>query len=522
METASKLASQTDRGTTARTPRPWDARNPILDAAPARRTGRTSRVTAMTFVALSLFALTELLPETIDLTRTGAFTLAPQTRNVLQHLKQPVRIALLAPRVARTAGERQFAMAVPFLRDLISQMQSQRRDLELIEIDPADSAQGRELLARFPEASPPCVVVSYADRHEVLYAPDLVRVHAPGAGRPPVVEFFGEAALSAALSRLSSGGSQAIVYFLGGHGELRLDDLEADSRLGIGLLARRLRELDFEVRPLDLRSEPRVPMDAGIVLIAGGESPPAMAEVEALARYLAHGGNALVLCDTYADPLTGHATAATWQPLLAEYGVRLGTDRVVTQGFTGQLDAASPGVPAKSGHVLVRSLPLAPVILFECRSVCQINDVGQSPWTFEPLLVSYPAPEAWAEGDDGDDPAPGGENDTDGPVAMAAAVERRRGGERQPALAVVGDAEFLSNHALSQPAGRSGLAFALSCLNWLRGRNDLMGDIPPRQNEGYVLPGTPEQQRGLVWKPTLLLCAMVISGGVTVWVSRRE
>jgi hypothetical protein len=99
---------------------------------------------------------------------------------------------------------------------------------------------------------------------------------------------------------------------------------------------------------------------------------------------------------------------------------------------------------------------------------------------------------------------------------------REQGDLSEPVLVVVGDAEFVDNRALSETAGRRASSFALGCLNWLRGRKDLLGDIPPRRNEGYRLSGTAEEQRGLVWKSTLFLSALILTASTTVWVSRQQ
>src|SRR5262249_34955088 len=156
----------------------------------------------------------------------------------------------------------------------------------------------------------------YAGGHEVLYSRDLAEFEPRGAGRPPAVEFFGEASLAAAIARLSSDERQCVVYALTGHGELRLDDSRPASRRGMGVFAERLRELDFDVRPLDLRGSPRVPDDAALLIAAGNESPPAPAELEAVRRYIAHGGRVLLLCDANRDPVDGGYTECGWQPLL--------------------------------------------------------------------------------------------------------------------------------------------------------------------------------------------------------------
>lgn len=487
-----------------------------------------SMIALVAVVAFANGVLARFLPEQIDLTRKRVYTLSPLTQNLLSKLQQPVEITLLAPRESKSAGDRAFSQAAVMFRELVETYRTHQPSLVVRELDPISSADARQLLQMYPDVSPPCVLVRIgADGgagHEVLHARDMAEVQSAGTDRPPVVEFFGEAALTAALVRLTSGRKQTVVYVLTGHGELSLDDDEPESRRGLGVLAGQWRELDIELRPLDLRIESRVPADADLVLLAGGELPLTQPEIEALRRYWKHRGRGMVLCDLNYDRHSKEVVATGLEELLAEFGVRLGNDRVVMPGMTGRVDAAALAQPAAGDHPLVRSLSSASLLLYECRSVRQLIEVSRTALQSIPLLVSPAAPHAWADGDlDSDgEPEPGGKNDLPGPVAMALAVERRLGDLSEPVLVVVGDAEFVDNRALSEPAGRRASSFALSCLNWLRGRKDLLGDIPPRRNEGYRLPGTAEEQRGLVWKSTLFLSALIMSAGATVWVTRRQ
>lgn len=479
-----------------------------------------------TAVTFSNGVVARLLPEQIDLTRKQAFTLSPMTRNLLATLRQPVEITLLAPREAKSAGERAFSQAAEMFRELLETYQSHNPALHVRELDPVSSAEGRILLERYPDVSPPCVLVRLTgeDGHEVLHPRNLAEVQSFGADRPPVVEFFGESALTAALVRLSSGQKQTVAYVLTGHGELSLDDDDPESRRGLGVLAAQWHELNIDLRPLDLRIDPHVPVDADLVILAGGDQPLATNEVGALRQYWNHGGRGIVLSDLTFDRRAGKVVATGVEKLLAEFGVTLGNDRIVMQGVTGRVDSVALAQPAAGEHPLVRSLSSGSLALFECRSVRQLIDVSPTAFRSVPLLASHAAPHAWADGDlDSDgEPDPNGKNDLPGPVAMAFAVERQQGELNEPVLVVVGDAEFVNNRALSEPAGRRSSSFALSCLNWLRGRGDLLGDIPARRNEGYQLPGTAGEQRGLVWKSTLFLSALILTVGATVWVGRRQ
>ena len=204
--------------------------------------------------------------------------------------------------------------------------------------------------------------------------------------------------------------------------------------------------------------------------------------------------------------------------MLADYGVLVGTDRVVTRGYTGQMHAASPALPAAAGHPLARSLPAAALTLYECRSVRLLASVRQNQTQAAPLLISHPWPRAWAQ-DAADGTSSAGNATLRGPVSMAVAVERRS--TAQPVLVVAGDGEFAGNRALALPAGRLSYGLLVASVNWLRGRKELLADIPPLRHEPYQLAGDPADHRTLVWTSSLLLCAAIVTAGTTIWTVRR-
>jgi gliding motility-associatede transport system auxiliary component len=467
------------------------------------------------------------LPAQIDLTRRGTFTLAPQTRNLLASLQTPLVVTLLAPAVPRTAGERNFRSAALMFHELLATCRVVQPLLQVQELDPENNESARQLLRQFPDAIPPCVVLTFGSgtsaRHEILAARDIAGFHSADTGLGTVAEFFGEQALAAALARLTKGKKQALFYAVTGNGELALDDADADSRRGLGALANLLRELDCRVEPLDLDATPRVPADADALIVAGGQQRWSTAAADRFARYLHQGGKGLLLVDLNYDSQTGQPVPLGLEDLLSEFGVDVGNDRIITRGFTGSIDAASQALPAPDEHPLVRSLPNVPLTLFECRSLRLSAGLRSQPATVVPLLISHPTPRAWAEGGLSlqTAPAPGGADDIDGPVTMAVAVERRLEDGAAPALVVVGDAEFAANRMLTGPEGRANSGFLLASLNWLRGRRALLADVPPRIHEGYRLTGTVDDHRGLVWKSSLALWALIATAGVTVWTTRR-
>jgi ABC-type uncharacterized transport system involved in gliding motility auxiliary subunit len=481
----------------------------------------------VTFIAAVNLVVLSCVPAQVDLTGGGTYTLAPQTRKLLAALQARLEITVLAPRVARTAGERHFAQSALYLRQVVELCQGAQPLVHFQELDPQESAAARQLEQQYPDAGAPCVLVTYGApgeaSHEVLNARDLAEFHAGRDRRLAAVDGLAEQALAGALARLTAGKKQATVYVTTGHGELALDDRESESRQGLGILAGVLERLDCDLRPLDLMAAGRVPDDSSVVLVAGGGQPWNADESEKLDNYLRQGGKAVVLVDLTYDLRQARVVSNGLEELLSEFGVAVGDDRVITQGFTGEIEIASPGLPAAEEHPLARSLPQAPVTLFECRSLRASTSLHQTSTTVVPLLVSHSAPRAWADGDFGQGPpVRGGKNDSDGPVAMAVAVERRQAGEAAPVLVVVGDAEFISNRAVSAAGGQTNLRFMISSLNWLRGRRELLGDIPLRRYEACRLAGTADEQRRIVWGSSLVLCSLISTIGATVWMSRRR
>lgn len=467
-----------------------------------------------------------LLPPRWDLTRQAAFTLSPQTREALQNQAGSLELVLFTPRQPRTAAERSFQNIVPLLRDLAGLYQ-QAGDLEWRELDPDQDAAARDLQRQFPDVTSPAVVVvcrkGDSVQHEVLGYGDLVDVRVNPTGQISRVDFLGEQALTAALRRLATGREQTIVSVITGHGELSPDDHIPDSRKGLGLLATRLRTIDCELHPLDLKETPSIPPETDLLLIVGPRQPFSTEEVEAVERYVRHDRPLLLLLDLVVEPASRKPVLTGLEALLAKQGVVVGQDRIITRGFTGEIDAASPALPAAGEHPLLRTLPPGTLTLVECRSVRRLDSFEKHQNTITPVLFSHASPRAWAEGDLGSlrGSQPGGARDIEGPVSMAVAVEHQAGADTKPLMIVVGDAEFLSNRALSEDAGGSSFGFIATSLRWLQGHKTGLSDIPPRRHEPYRLSGESADQRSLVWKSTLLLAAVVITWTTTVWTARR-
>ena len=416
------------------------------------------------------------------------------------------------------------------LRDVLQRYQQCKPDLQIRQLAADDSVTAQQLLQQFPDITTPCVVMTHhppgksTERHEILKVHDLVEFHGSAEGTISGADFFAEQAITAALSRLSSGRPQAIVYCLTGHGELSLEDEAPESTHSMSELAKLFRLADIELRLLDLTGGATIPTDADAVILAGPQSALAADDVAKLETYFKHGGSGLLLFDLVQDHRRHTARATGMEELLSRYGLLLGNDYVVTATAGGELTTTCPAVAAGGDSALLRSLPRTKLELQQCRSVRQLPGSARRQFHCTPLLLSPPAPRSWAEGDldHATFPAAGGKHDLAGPVSLATAVERTDRASAEPMLIVVGDAEFASNRGLTGNRHESAQHFLVTTMNWLTGRRQRFSDIPVSRRRPYELAGNPQSHRGLVWKSVLFLSALITTTGTTVWSMRRS
>jgi len=461
-------------------------------------------------------------PANVDLTHSHGLTLSPELQAQLRQLPEPVEVTVIAPTRARTVAEQTFQIAAGRMRDLVDRCRFENPRLSLRWLDPEVDMAARQLAAEVPQLVVPGVVVrTTAGSHvhcETLQLGQLATL-ATGPHQATLFDFLGEQALVGALQRLRGTRQAPLVCVLTGHGELSLDDDDETSLLGLGRFARVLRQQGCDVRPLDLAATGRVPSEARLVIVAGPQAAPAPLEAEALQTYWNLGGRGLVLLEQNPSP-TG---SRPLEELLAGFGVRVQDDRLVTTGYTGVVEFASPVLPARGEHRLQRLLPAVPLVVRDARSVRQQVGLDPLPYEFIPLWVSHPAPRAWGETDLASpqaeyDPA----HDLPGPVSVACAVERRVGAQSEPLLAVLGDSELLSNRALSGDRGTATTAGVSTLVHWLVDREVAESAIPPQRLVPARVTSSPRELQRVVWGTALVLLAGCAVLGFTTWLQARN
>ena len=132
-----------------------------------------------------------------------------------------------------------------------------------------------------------------------------------------ITGFNGEQLFTSAIVEVSQN-KRPKIYFLAGHGEMSLDEI--DPNRGLSRLKQFLLERNFDLQGIDLTTVETIPEDADLVVIAGPQAPFRPIEVERLRNYLDDQGKLIV----FLQPYVPHGL----DDLFYEWGI-LADDRIV-------------------------------------------------------------------------------------------------------------------------------------------------------------------------------------------------
>ena len=386
--------------------------------------------------------------------------LSGQSLRLLENAAQDIRIVALI----RPAHE-----AYRGVEALLQEYAVRSSGVAVEFVDPdRDRARTEQLVRQYGLSGGECVVFEIGGRHQAVAADDLVEYGAAGAaGEPLRRDFRGEQYFSSAIYALTQA-TRPVVYFLKGHGERSPDDF--DRHAGYSRIAARLRNQNLDVERLDLK-----------------EFAPF--EIALLRDYLDRKGRLLLLLDARAK--TG------LEPLLQEWGVRLGDDVVVDE--TRTLSGRELHVPAYPAHAITAPLADLASVFFLPRSVRILDSEAGADKPAVTALATC-SKMGWAEFDP-DDPSVHFDPQVDipGPVPVAVAIERGpvpgvHVQIRPTRLVVVGDSDFASNGGLM---GANADLF-LNSVNWLLDRGELLS-MAPRALEETRLVMDARHLRNLFW-----------------------
>lgn len=444
-----------------------------------------------------------------DLTKGRLYSLSAETLSYLDQLKEPVRVVVtLIDDEGDADMQRMYREVRSVLREFAY---ATRNNPEAsIDVEFLNVYQQRRRAEMLGVEVPNIVLFLSGEKQKAVFPNDLYKTEDRKTGG-----FQGEKAFMAAILDVSSN-QRPILYFLTGHGEMRLTDVSP--LRGMSQLEAALRVRNYEMRELELATARQVPEDAALVCLISPQTTLLPVEQQALRQYLSAGAGRML---AILDPAKKHGM----DDLLFEWGI-LADDVLVIE--------ADPNYRVEGGDLLVRRLAehpatqvlvdnQIPLLSGPARSIRA--DPGRpldESLTVVELMATSDA--SWGERGYFDQETISFDPNLDlrGPIKLGTVAERRvdstlgislPGGR----LIVLGTSDLLSNNRIGSFGN---LTLFLNTLTWALGRDEML-NIPIRESESLQLMISQQQltytRLGIQFLPPMVVALL----GILVLLRRR-
>lgn len=320
-----------------------------------------------------------------DLTETQLFTLAPQSRELVKALPQPVKIWVFD--INQNPQDLQL-------------LENYRRQSSKFNFEYVDPQLKPGLAEKIGAKDYGEVYLEYGDKRELVQTLNQN-------------ERLSEIRLTSRLQKLTSSTTSKI-YLLQGHGESQLSPAKG----AISQAIEGLKDKNYITEPLSLVENSKVPQDAAVVIVSSPKRGLFEAEVKALQEYLNRGGNLLLMIDPNTDPKL--------DSLLKEWGVRLDNRLAVdvsSENVVG-LGPAAPLVTEYGQHPITKDFR-NDISFYPIARPLEITPVPGIEAT--PLLRTKQYPLSWAESDlESDKLEFNPDKDLKGPLTLGVALTRKQ------------------------------------------------------------------------------------------------
>jgi hypothetical protein len=303
----------------------------MLDSFRAVRWVRTLNLVLQGVLFVTFFAGLNYVarnhPSRFDLTRGKKFSLSAETLSYVRTLQRPVRI------VMTTAGDAEDAEVRGLIDEYVHATDD--RPEGRITRETVDIYQNRRRAEELGVDQAGVLLLVSGDRRRVEPIDNLYTLKNKQRDT-----FLGEQKLTAAILDVTMLRREKI-YFVTGHGELRIDN--TDAQLGLTALRDQLKVRNFDVEPFDFPANRRLPDDASLLVVVSPQSAFSRQEQELLRQYLATGAGRMIF---FLSP--GKAAAQLGlDDLLLDWGVLVHNDIILDP---------EPGNMTENLELLIRML----------------------------------------------------------------------------------------------------------------------------------------------------------------------
>jgi len=409
----------------------------------------------------------------VDLTEKGLFSLADQTRTVLNNLERQVT----AYAFYKTSDQRG-------AQDLLDEYSYRSGSFRAEFIDPNEKPQ---LARQYQVSQYNTVVVESGIKRETIT--DL-----------------NESNLTNAIMKVTRDLDKTI-YFTTGHGEI---DIADEGSQGYKMYTDGIKKENYLVKTINVAEEKKIPEDCSVLVIASPKADFFEFELDSIGKYIDRGGKLMVLIDPQ------------WRPSLVEflekYKIQVGNNIVVDATGLGQLFGMGPEVPLVSNyedHEIFKEFNTMTFYPVACS--VQPLDEGDSKVTSKSLFKTNQS--SWGETDYEQGRVSYNQDvDIQGPVSIAVVATKTISGNKKAQILVVGDSDFAKN-AYIKNSGNFDLS--LNMINWLAEEEDMI-TIRPKEIDDRRVNLTQKESKTIMYISVIALPLVIIITGTLVYFRRRK
>lgn len=440
-----------------------------------------------------------------DLTRDRLYSLSEPTQKILKSLNTEIQITTFISEKVPMADR----------QHTIETLELYQRETDLLTISHAN----------------PYIDIQLVEKYNIRRDGTVI-FETPG--RQEKVTILEEQKFTSAILKLIRKKTKKI-YFTVGHEERSLDDFNST---GYSEVKAELENQNYAAASLSLLTQPAVPADCEVLVIAGPKNVLTSHEIGLVSKYLAQNGKLLLLLDP--SVTSAKDVNKGLVQLMKRWGIAIGNDLVVDR--VSSVFELGPTAPFSSfePHDITRSAMQVSIPFPFTRSVTPLENRKATLSVKSLAKTINPTGVSWAEMEREPDETfntdvytPG--LDMPGPISIAVAAEQKNE-QRQPGtssqsentaaettesptrIVVFGDSDFATN-IFFRSASRD---LFLATINWLTLEEDLIAirPIDPRQQ---VLRRMAVQDIRLVQITSVFLIpSIVFIAGLVVWWQRRK
>lgn len=478
-----------------------------------RATNRVLQIVLILVLVLSLNIVSTKYFSRVDLSKAGNFTLSAESKAYINQLDDTVDIIVTIPNDTEIPESQQIHKHLKKLfREYTAT--STRNGRSYIRVEFVDIYRQRkraqELSNQYNLTQENIILVAMGERTSEVLQVDLYEVE-----DNQITGFRGEKAITSAIIEVSAKDKNKI-FFLTGHGEMRLDDV--DPLRGLSELNNFLRERNYMLATLDLSVTSKVPEDADLVVVPAPQASLLPEEVEKLRRYMSERNGRTIV---FIDPGRRHGM----EDLFYDWGILAEDMAIVDNG---------PDFRSQEGDIIIRRFSKHPIteLLIDYQITALFG--RPRPIRIDPAALRDPglkvtqiigtSDQSWAERDYRKNNIPkfDPKRDLRGPITVAAASTRSAGTDLGITIpggrfVVFGNSDFISNNRLRTFGNRS---LFYNSLNWALSRNDML-NIATRPLRSYqVVMSEHDLNRSIFYFATIPSATALL--GLFIYLIRRR